>query len=80
MTHPLKAATPAVVVDVQPEKVPSPVPIAKVMGLLSLGDRIAPGVLDGHGGLGAEGLPAVASPGSMVKTSWPGVPNVTSNA
>jgi hypothetical protein len=72
--HPLNAATPPVVVAVQPESVPEPLPIANVMALVSVVTVLPPASSIVTTGWMPKGLPATASPGCVVKTSWAGAP------
>jgi hypothetical protein len=79
MEHPLKVAMPPVVVDVQFDSTPGPDPIAIVMGSVSVVTVLPPASSIVTTGWMPKGLPATASPGCVVKTSWAGAPTVTAN-
>ena len=79
MVQPLKTATPAVVVEAQPESVPEPAVRAKVMSCVSLVTVLPPASSMVTVGWVVKAEPPVATPGSVVNTSWLGTPVPTSN-
>ena len=80
MVQPLKLATPAVVVDVHPERVP-PEPSAspKVMTLTSAVTVLPPASSMVTTACVPKASPATASLGSVVKTTWLATPISTMN-
>ena len=79
IVQPLKAATPPVVVDVQPESVPV-LGSSQADGAGVRCDRVTAGVFDVTVGWVVKAVPPVAPAGSVVNTRSAGGPTVTSNA
>ena len=77
IVQPLKAATPAVVVDVQPESVPVPAVRPKVMAGVVV-TVLPPASSMVTVGWVVKAVPPVAPAGSVVNTSWLGTPVPTS--
>ena len=63
MEHPLKPATPADVVDTQPDRVPEPEAIAKVMAFVSVVTVLLPASSMVRTGWAAKGVLATAPAG-----------------
>ena len=80
MVQPLKLATPAVVVDTQPDKVPVPEKMAKEMSFVSVATVLPPASSIVTTGCTPNGVFAAAFPASVVKTSCTGAPTATLKA
>src|SRR5271170_2957181 len=81
MEQPLKATTPSVSVCEQPEITPAPPLAVNVTVELSEVTVLPPASSTVTSGWAVNGVPPVAAgEGSVVNTSWAGVPTVTLNA
>ena len=79
MVQPLKWATPAVVVAVQPDRAPRPEAFVRVMAFVSLVTVLPPASSMATTGCVTKALPPMALLGSVVKARWVAGPVPTEN-